>query len=440
MEARKPRAVVSSFRATVMARRHRSSQEWRSAPLARPSLPERWAALSPAALAGLYRATRAAPTEGPTPRRRDLERLWEALARGALALDDTVRVGAHHDTVGRHLVARCLPASLRTSRVWSFGHAERQLRRVQRAHGAAVTARCAAALEHLGCWVLAGESPSLCIDDLAPTPEHAARVRENQSRVAEVQRMYDEALITDGERYNKIVDLWASVVERDRGEARDRTPANTTLAALTQQGPALAALRAMTGLQALPSGEIVETPLARTLAEGRSPHEAFLRWRSLRHGVIAEDHAPPAIGELLHDLTVALGGARVPSRDCGTTLGVELDPLRMESGEVVCSVGQRALGRVLAERAIARDGAVVAQRDALVTPDLAARIDAAHLPALRVRDPMTCAASGGPCARCLGLDDRDGTWLQPGDPLGSRIAFELAVACRSRPEQTFHIC
>ena len=366
--------------------------------------------------------------------------MWEALARGGVALDDTVRVAGRVDTVGRHLVARCLPPTVRDARVWEVGQVERVLRRVLRRLGAELAHRCARALEALGTWVLAREGVSLAMDDFAALPGHAARVAEALGRVAAVQHEYDEGLITDGERYNRIVDLWSAAVEGERASAREHTPGDATLSTLTLRGPALAGLRGMLGLQALPSGEIIERPVLRYLGVGIRPHEVFLRWRGVRRGVMVEDRPPPAVGPLLADLTAVLGAVTVSDVDCGARDGLPLGPARTTRGEVVASVGTRAVGRVLADAVRARDGTLVAAAGALVTEDLGARLDAAHIPAVRVRDPQTCAAPTGPCARCLGLDPAEGTWAHPGDALGARVAFELARSLRSVHMRTFHIC
>jgi DNA-directed RNA polymerase subunit beta' len=366
--------------------------------------------------------------------------MWEELARDALTLDDTVTVGGRRDTVGRHLVASCLPPSLRPSRDFVKASINHVLEAVNRTHGAEVTARCAEALEALGQWVFARAAMSLCLDDLAPSAEHEAMVREALARIVELRQRYEDGEITDSERSNKAIDLWAEAGDRDGRAVLRATPRDGALFGLTQEnGAKIRALRGSIRLLALPSGESAEYPLLHACAAGRSPHEAFLRWRMERHAAFAEDHAPAAIGSLLHDLAVALDGTQVSGLDCGTAQGIVIGPQMSESGEVLRSLGGRAEGRVLAADAVTLGGDVLARRDERVTPALARRLDAAALPAVSVRDPLVCEGDTGPCSRCLGLDPHDGTWPQPADALGPRIAHTIARAVRERPAHMFHI-
>ncbi len=423
-----------------MARPPRSTRSWRSAPVPLPEHPKRWDAPSSAARVGLYRATRANP-DAEVPRRcRDAGRLWEELARDALTLDDTVTVGACRDTVGRHLVARCLPSSLRPYRDFHKASINHVLEAVNRAHGAEVTARCAEALEALGQWVFARAALSLCLDDLAPSAQHESMVRETLARIVELHRRYEDGEITDTERYNMAIDLWSGAGDWDGRAVLREMPRDGALFGLTQgNGAKVRALRGTIRLLALPSGDLAEHPLLHACAAGRTPHEAFLLWRKERRTVFTEDHPPAAIGSLLHDLAVALDGTQVSSLDCGTAQGVVLGPQMDESGGVLRSLGGRAEGRVLAADAVTLGGDVLGRRDERVTPALARRLDAAALPVVSVRDPLVCEGDTGPCSRCLGLDPHDGTWLQPADALGPRIAHTIARAVRERPAHMFHI-
>ncbi|MEZ4394333.1 MAG: hypothetical protein R3A48_24945 [Polyangiales bacterium] len=423
-----------------MRARTRNARAWRTDTVPRPELPETWAPVLPGSLAGLYRATRGAPSGAPTRAFQGFDAMWDSLSRGELALDETVRLNARDDTVGRHLVAACLPSRLRTSRVWDAGVAARALADVHRRHGAEVTARCADALERLGAWVFARHGASLCADALAPPSGHRAIVDEALAGIAAVQHDYDEGLITDGERYNKVVDLASFAHERSRDLCRVESPGDGALATLTQRGPALATLRASGGLFAKRSGEIVERPVLRTLVEGREPHEAAIAWTSARIAAVRDSLPPRETQAVLHDVHAALGPLRVSVLDCGTSNGVIVTARRIESNEVVASAGRVAEGRALAEDLLDREGHVVARAGALVTVALGERIDAARVASLRVRDPLTCARDDGPCVRCLGLDPLDGTWSQPGDALAPRVAFAVTRAMlRVRP-WTFHIC
>lgn len=253
------------------------------------------------------------------------------------------------------------------------------------------------------------------------------------TRQAQLVGQYQEGEITEGDRLQWVVDTWAEAANQDRERVRRHSPPDDPLemfAAATIASFSPERLRAMRGLQTKISGEIIERPLTRSVAEGFDPHDAVILWASLRSDVMREDRPDDAVAALLHDADAVLSDVVVAARDCRTARGVWVGVLELTPRDAPATLAPRVTGRVLAEDVVTRDGRTLAAAGTLVTPLLARTFEAEHVPGAAVRDAVACEALGGVCARCLGADPDDATWAQPGDAVGARAAFGVARAAR----------
>jgi DNA-directed RNA polymerase subunit beta' len=409
----------------------------------RPSIPETWH-LSRSALLGLFLATRIEPqARGAAFRNR--ERVLEALEHGILGGDDTIRIGPRVTTVGRFLVAECFPATYgdEVSAVpCTAMRLANLLSRVMRDFHVEIAARSAEALELLGRRVAdkSGRSPTR--SDFEAAPEKDALVAEAHDEARAVQRDYQEALITDGERYHKTVDVWASAADRTRWAARTRggvTDPLEAFAAADAETPKPDRVRGILGPCTKSNGEIFEAPILHTLGEGLTAHEFMMTCRAARGVILSQQERDRVARAMLHDLDAALGDTTITVRDCGTMHGVRVERLELEF-ETMSTLAARIEGRIAAADVSSRDGTVLAPQGALFTRRIAERIEAAHVPWVLVRDPLTCEAEEGICALCFGLDPDDATWLCPGDEIGSRAAINIAREARRFIERWVHIC
>lgn len=395
----------------------------------RGTVPDTWVMPSQDALLGLLLGTRG--TIGVATRAlRDEARLWEAYWRDDLSLDDTVRVGPRVATVGRLLAASLLPGRARAEPLaepWTAPRVQRWLREVARVTHVEVAARCSTALEALGAAWLGRLGASPCIDDLRAPPTKWATIAAAQARAAEVEAQYVDGLITDGERYNKNVDRWSAVTEEVVRAALETSDGSVfdVMARSSREGrtPVHRRMRAMVGLVAKSTGEIVERPVLHSFGEGLDAHEGFLLAVSSRAGELGERRRLGEIDALFEELCAALGAWTVTSLDCGDdvgeTLSEPLDPYVLRA-----PLYDRVEGRTLTRDVVNFDCDVVARRGEVVGHAHRARWIGVR--EASVRSVSTCRDTDGVCARCYGCDPDDGGAVHVGERVGLRAAWALS--------------
>lgn len=402
------------------------------------------AGLGSLASLGVYLATRATPAP-PGRAVRDREQLLEAFGRGAVGIDDTVRIAGVTTTVGRHLVAACLPPSFRavTEAPWDAVRGAREVARIVRELHVEIAGRCVEALEVLGRYVAERSGLSLALDDFLPPPEARAHVDEARATCAAIETMYTDGLITDGERFNRENDAWVGAMYAARAAARRHAPERDPLAACaaSQREPvAPEVLRAPRGVIGVPFGEYRVMHMAGTLGDGLGTHEYFMRAAESRRATTTAADRHRVAAEMLADLDAAIGDVEIVAVDCGTTRGVVVRAIVYEEDERG-SLAAKIAGSVAAEPICDRDGDVIAPAGAVLVPELARRIEAARIASVVLRDVRTCEAVGGVCARCFGLGPEDALWPCAGDAVGARAAVAIATAASRLPaRRIYHIC
>lgn len=400
--------------------------------------------LSAMASLGLHLATRTVPAmRGQAVR--DLDGLIELIGRGALTVDRTVRIAGWTTTAGRHLVAACLPPSFRAvaEEPWSAVRGAREVARIVRELHVEIAGRCVEALELLGMRVAERSGLSLAIDDFLPPAEARAAADDASREVARLIAEYDGGRITDGERFNREVELWqrASVIARmyARRGAPDPDPLAACVAAMDEPVPP-EEIRSMCGVIDIPFGDRVATHMTGTLGHGRGPHEYFVRAAAGRHSARVVAERQQLAGLLFTDLDAAIGDTEIVAVDCGTTRGVRIRATAFEDASPG-SLAARIAGCVAAEPVRDRAGTVLAPAGAVLTPALANRIETARIASVMVRDVRTCEAIGGVCSRCFGPSPEDALWTCVGDAVGARAAAAIATAAsRLPPRRIYHIC
>lgn len=400
--------------------------------------------LSSVASLGVYLATRTAPA--PRGRAvRDLDRLIEALDRGALAIDDTVRIAGITTTVGRHLVAACLPPSLRAAAdaPWDAARGARELARIIRELHVEIAGRCVEALETLGQRIAARSGLSLAQGDFLPPAGARAAIDEAHRDAARIADDCFAGRISDAERFHDQCDTWSHARAIVELEARRDAPEHDPLAACaaSQREPVQPeVLRSPRGTIRVPFGDHVVMHMAGTLGDGLGTHEYFVRTVEARRTTLDAAARQQIARALLADLDAAIGDIEIVAVDCGTTRGVEVCATVFEEDEPG-SLADKLAGAVAAEDVRDRAGAVIARAGAVLSPELARRIEAARIAAVVLRDVRTCEASGGVCAWCFGLAPEDALWTCAGDPVGARAAATIATAAsRIALGRIYHIC
>ncbi|MFI5299335.1 MAG: DNA-directed RNA polymerase subunit beta', partial [Polyangiales bacterium] len=283
---------------------------------------------------------------------------------------------------------------------------------------------------------------------------------EAQAQVEKVLEQYQEGLITDGERYNKIVDIWAGVADKvttammkEIGTERITDPetgkeesapsfnpiyimADSGARGSTQQIRQLAAMR---GLMAKPSGEIIETPITANFREGLTVLQYFISTHGARKGLADTALKTANSGYLTRRLVDVAQDAVVTEYDCGTIDGIEVAKLE-EGGETIQPLADRILGRVLLDDIIDPvNGEVLLAANSELDEAMVKRIETAGIEAVKIRSVLTCAAKRGICALCYGRDLARGYKVNIGEAVGIIAAQSIGEPGTQLTMRTFHI-
>ncbi|HSL51315.1 MAG TPA: DNA-directed RNA polymerase subunit beta', partial [Candidatus Deferrimicrobiaceae bacterium] len=274
--------------------------------------------------------------------------------------------------------------------------------------------------------------------------EHA---RQN---VNEVEQQYQDGVITNGERYNKVVDIWAHVTEQIadqlfkemevRAENGDFNPifmmADSGARGSKQQIRQLAGMR---GLMAKPSGEVIETPITSNFREGLTVLEYFTSTHGARKGLADTALKTADSGYLTRRLVDVAQDVIISEYDCGTVKYIEASPL-IEGGDIIQSLRDRVLGRVAAGDI--RDpytGEIIVQANSEIIEDLAQKIEDSGLERVRIRSALTCESKRGICVMCYGRNLGTGNLAELGEAVGIIAAQSIGEPGTQLTMRTFHI-
>lgn len=301
---------------------------------------------------------------------------------------------------------------------------------------------------------------SICMDDLVVPDKKQELLEEAQKRVEEVVEQYQDGLITDGERYNKIVDIWALVadevtremmkgisteqaVDPETGEIAEEPSfnpvyimADSGARGSTQQIRQLAAMR---GLMAKPSGEIIETPITANFREGLSVLQYFVSTHGARKGLADTALKTANSGYLTRRLVDVGLDCTIQEYDCGTFDGIRVTKLE-EAGEVIQPLADRILGRVALEDVIdPLTGEVLVEANTELDETLVKVIEDAGIEEVLIRSGLTCETRRGVCAKCYGRDLARGYRVNIGESVGVIAAQSIGEPGTQLTMRTFHI-
>jgi DNA-directed RNA polymerase subunit beta' len=300
---------------------------------------------------------------------------------------------------------------------------------------------------------------SIGIKDMVLPAEKQKLLDEANSAVREIEDQYNKGLITDGERYNKVVDIWAEVTDRiademlrelGTQEVRDadgkirRVPSFNPIFMMADSGARGSAqqirqLAGMRGLMAKPSGEIIETPITANFREGLTVLQYFISTHGARKGLADTALKTANSGYLTRRLVDVAQDSIITEQDCGTLDGIEMSPL-VEGGEVIEGLGDRVLGRVALEDI--RDpftSAVIVHANEEIDEARVARIEDAGLERVKIRSVLTCQSRQGVCIRCYGRDLARGHMVNLGEAIGVIAAQSIGEPGTQLTMRTFHI-
>ncbi|OAX57906.1 DNA-directed RNA polymerase subunit beta' [Xanthomonas graminis] len=301
---------------------------------------------------------------------------------------------------------------------------------------------------------------SIGIDDMLIPDEKKGILTEAEAEVLEIQEQYQSGLVTAGERYNKVVDIWSRTNERiakammdtigtekvtnAKGEIIDQKSMNS-LYIMADSGARgsqaqIRQLAGMRGLMARPDGSIIETPIKANFREGLNVQEYFNSTHGARKGLADTALKTANSGYLTRRLVDVAQDVVITEPDCGTAEGLTMTPI-VEGGDVVEPLRDRVLGRVVAEDVFlpGNDEDPIVTRNTLLDEQWVAKLEEAGVQTLKVRSTITCASSFGVCARCYGRDLARGHLVNIGEAVGVIAAQSIGEPGTQLTMRTFHI-
>jgi len=291
---------------------------------------------------------------------------------------------------------------------------------------------------------------SIGIDDMVVPEEKAKLVKNAEKAVIEVTQQYQEGAITQGERYNKIIEIWSKVTERvaeemfKTMEEDDRTGrylnpiyimADSGARGSKQQ---IRQLSGMRGLMAKPSGEIIETPITANFREGLNVLQYFISTHGARKGLADTALKTADSGYLTRRLCDVAQDVIVTKDDCGTGDGIYVEPI-IESGEIIEPLRDRIVGRVALEDQFDYEGNLIVGLNQEITEDLAAAIQAAGIERVKIRSVLTCESKRGVCQLCYGRNLATGRMVERGEAVGIISAQSIGEPGTQLTMRTFHV-
>jgi DNA-directed RNA polymerase subunit beta' len=366
-------------------------------------------------------------------------------------------------TVGRCLIAEILPKGL------SFDLVNKTLDKkalsslidaCYRKHRNKATVLLADRLRSLGFEYATRAGVSICMDHMVIPDAKQVLLGEAQGEVQQVVDQYQEGLITDGERYNKIVDIWAGVADKVTAEmmtgigketvtdpetGKDYVEpsfnpiyimADSGARGSTQQIRQLAAMR---GLMAKPSGEIIETPITANFREGLSVLQYFISTHGARKGLADTALKTANSGYLTRRLVDVAQDAVISEFDCGTLDGIRVTKLE-DAGEVIQPLADRILGRVALEDIVdPLTGEVIVPQNTELDEPTVLMIEDAGIEEVVIRSVLTCQCKRGVCAKCYGRDLARGYKVNIGEAVGIIASQSIGEPGTQLTMRTFHI-
>ena len=300
---------------------------------------------------------------------------------------------------------------------------------------------------------------SIAIDDMLVPPEKAGIIQRAETEVKEIGKQYASGLVTAGERYNKVVDIWGKAgdevskvmmaqlakektVDRD-GNTVDQESFNSIymMADSGARGSAaqIRQLAGMRGLMAKPDGSIIETPITANFREGLNVLQYFISTHGARKGLADTALKTANSGYLTRRLVDVTQDLVITELDCGTNDGSTMRAI-VEGGEVIESLRDRVLGRTLVDDAVNPENLMVlAKAGDLLDEDQLDILEAAGVDEVKVRTALNCATRFGLCAKCYGRDLGRGGLINNGEAVGVIAAQSIGEPGTQLTMRTFHI-
>ncbi len=300
---------------------------------------------------------------------------------------------------------------------------------------------------------------SIAIGDMIIPEEKKQLLKDAEEEVKKIKEQYSEGLLTEGERYNKVVDIWANVTEQiaesmfsniaqveitDRDGTLKKVPSTNSIFMMADSGARGSAqqirqLAGMRGLMSRPSGEIIETPITANFREGLTVLQYFTSTHGARKGLADTALKTASSGYLTRRLVDVAQDAIITEKDCGINKGVMVTHVR-EGAEIRVNLTERILGRTVTGGDLMHPvtGAVLVENAKVLDEADCERISEAGIEEVEIRNLLACMSRRGVCAKCYGRDLSSGNIVDVGEAVGVIAAQSIGEPGTQLTMRTFH--
>ncbi|MEZ5742189.1 MAG: DNA-directed RNA polymerase subunit beta' [Sphingomonadaceae bacterium] len=362
-------------------------------------------------------------------------------------------------TPGRMLIGECMPKSHKVpfpivNRLLTKKEIGDVIDQVYRHTGQKDTVLFADAIMSLGFKYAFKAGISFGMDDMIIPDSKEGMIEETKALVADYEQQYQDGLITQQEKYNKVIDAWSRCGDQVANAMMDEIKATpkdengreaqiNSIYMMSHSGargsPAqMKQLAGMRGLMAKPSGEIIETPIISNFKEGLTVLEYFNSTHGARKGLADTALKTANSGYLTRRLVDVSQDCVIAVEDCKTERALEMRAI-VQGGSTIASLGERILGRTLAEDIADKEGNTIVPDGTLLDEPAIKLIEEAGITAARIRSPLVCEAEQGVCAKCYGRDLARGTPVNIGEAVGVIAAQSIGEPGTQLTMRTFHI-
>jgi DNA-directed RNA polymerase subunit beta' len=364
-------------------------------------------------------------------------------------------------TVGRILIWRITPTEVGFNNINTVLNKKTVSKLVDTSYrkaGLKKTVIFADQLMYLGFDFSTRSGSSIGVNDFVIPEEKARIIDSSEKEVKAIEKQFDSGLVTRGERYNKVIDIWSraneqvakammekissETVKNPDGENVDQSSFNSVYIYAdsgARGSPAqIRQLSGMRGLMSKPDGSIIETPITANFREGLSVLQYFISTHGARKGLADTALKTANSGYLTRRLCDVSMDSVINIDDCGTTESITVTSI-IDGGEIIQPLTDRILGRVIAEPIVDADGKEIFPVNTMLDEDALVTIEELNLSSLKIRSPMTCDAPIGVCANCYGRDLARGHLVHRGEAVGVVAAQSIGEPGTQLTMRTFHI-
>jgi DNA-directed RNA polymerase beta' subunit len=385
-----------------------------------------------------------------------VEEMEIAIAHGALDIRSRIRsrIDGHivHTTPGRMIIHSILPDAIQiSSNIWNKTLKKKDIGtlvdNVYKEGGVAVTATFLDKLKNVGFKYATQAGISISADDIVDTEEKEVLISKAKQEVRKVQMEFDKGVLSDQERYKKIIDIWTdtdkNLTQKMMENFREDKDGFNSIAMMADSGARgsesqIKQLAGMRGLMTKPDGSIIETPIVSSFKEGLNVLEYFISTHGARKGLSDTALKTANAGYLTRKLIDVAQNVKIIEDDCETHEGLEVQSI-VVGNELIESLEERIVGRVLISDVIDPvTNDVLYEEGRLLSPEDAKSIADSGIQSVEIRTVTTCKTEGGVCSKCYGINLGEGKLVKKGEAIGIIAAQSIGEPGTQLTMRTFH--